>query len=248
MATRQEFCNKLLEYYLAHSAYIGGANGQTLFDLGIKGIVNCENGYEGRNHANDLYRDFSFIAKLCKEGCDLSKSRGGDCSGINVGAMRELGIIPTTADYRACEFQAAGTAVPLDDLQPADFVFDKKKNAAHMGTYIGDGYVIESKGRDVGVVKRKLSEGSWVIGGRLDWFDGDVPALKRNLKYIPDNLMKGEDVKQCQKRLKLKDCDCGEIDGVFGKKTQSAVSLFQLNHGLEVDGVVGQKTWAKLWE
>ena len=185
---------------------------------------------------------------LCKEGCDLSKSRGGDCSGINVGAMRELGIIPTTADYRACEFQAAGTAVPLDALQLADFVFDKKKNATHMGTYIGDGYVIESKGRDVGVVKRKLSEGSWVVGGHLDWFDGDVPVLKRNLKYIPDNLMKGEDVKQCQKRLKLKDCDCGEIDGVFGKKTQSTVSLFQLNHNLEVDGVVGQKTWAKLWE
>ena len=75
MATRQEFCNKLLEYYLAHSAYIGGANGQTLYDLGIKGIVNCENGYEGRDHANDLYRDFTFIAKLCKAGYDISKSR-----------------------------------------------------------------------------------------------------------------------------------------------------------------------------
>lgn len=34
--------------------------------------------------------------------------------------------------------------------------------------------------------------------------------------------------------------------GYFGKDTEAAVKEFQRNRGLEVDGIVGQKTWDKL--
>ena len=40
----------------------------------------------------------------------------------------------------------------------------------------------------------------------------------------------------------------GHIDGLFGPRTRQAVVSFQVAHGLQVDGVVGQRTWAALSE
>ena len=37
-----------------------------------------------------------------------------------------------------------------------------------------------------------------------------------------------------------------QIDGIFGSGTASAVRAFQKKYGLDVDGIVGPKTWAKL--
>ncbi|MEC4818745.1 MAG: peptidoglycan-binding domain-containing protein [Scytonema sp. PMC 1069.18] len=36
------------------------------------------------------------------------------------------------------------------------------------------------------------------------------------------------------------------LDGIFGSKTEQAVKNYQTNQGLVVDGIVGEKTWAKL--
>ena len=38
----------------------------------------------------------------------------------------------------------------------------------------------------------------------------------------------------------------GKIDGDFGKKTDEAVRAFQRRVLIEVDGLVGEKTWNKL--
>ncbi|WP_324617983.1 peptidoglycan-binding domain-containing protein [Streptomyces dysideae] len=40
----------------------------------------------------------------------------------------------------------------------------------------------------------------------------------------------------------------GEIDGVFGPKTQRAVEHVQTREGLVVDGVIGPHTWKALRE
>ena len=37
-----------------------------------------------------------------------------------------------------------------------------------------------------------------------------------------------------------------KVDGIFGSKTLEAVKAFQADNGLNVDGVVGEKTWRKL--
>lgn len=51
---------------------------------------------------------------------------------------------------------------------------------------------------------------------------------------------KGSDVKTLQGLLNLYQ------DGIFGPLTEEAVKEFQKTHGLKVDGIVGDNTWAKL--
>ena len=249
MATRQEFCDKMYAIYATHGVYIGTANGEMTEGLRIGQIKDMELKYGRSNPMQDVRRDLEYIGSCYEKGWDMSKSRAGDCSGIVVGAMRELGIIEPFSDFRARDFQKKAAPVQLKDLIPGDLVFDKTSEATHMGVYDYDGMVIESQGRDKGVVRRKLSAGHWVIGGRLDWFSG-APEYKRELYYDPDNLMRGEDVRECQLQLNKRGFPCGAADGIFGINTRNAVANFQKDIGLNVKrpGTIGKKTWAKLWE
>ena len=250
MATRKEFCDAMNEVYKNHGVYIGTANGEYTESLTIGKIHQMEKNYGRPDPDNDTKRDLKYIASCYEKHYDMSKSRAGDCSGIIVGVMRDLKIIKPTSDYSAKMFQKEAIPVDIEDLQAGDLVFNKLSDASHVGVYVGDGMVVESQGRDVGVTKRKTSEGGWIVGGRLDWFDdsGDIPPLTRNLYYREGDLMRGEDVRMCQEQLTSAGYGCGSIDGVFGKKTKVAVQAFQLENDLDPDGVVGQKTWAKLWE
>lgn len=80
-----------------------------------------------------------------------------------------------------------------------------------------------------------------------------IPELTRNLK-LTSPMMRGDDVRQAQERLDKHLAQPGRIDGVFGNSTKEAVIRFQQarkNEGRdigEVDGVIGPKTWAILWE
>lgn len=49
-----------------------------------------------------------------------------------------------------------------------------------------------------------------------------------------------KDVQTLQRALHLLD------DGIFGQLTEDAVKEFQKSHGLKVDGIVGDKTWAAI--
>lgn len=254
MATRQQFCDAMIKVYENHGVYIGTANGEYTESLTIGQIKQKEidYGYDREKTNRNIRRDLAYIGKCYESGFDMSRSIAGDCSGIIVGVMRSLGIISATADYRARDFQAKSTPIALANLQYADLVFDKKKEATHVGTYVGDGMVVESKGRDAGVVYRKVSEGGWVVGGRLDWFeDSTVTVLNRVLKYVADNMMRGDDVKAVQEELNRRKFNCGTADGVFGKNTDIAVRNFQTDAGLTVDGKVGKNTALALgfaWE
>jgi peptidoglycan hydrolase-like protein with peptidoglycan-binding domain len=57
---------------------------------------------------------------------------------------------------------------------------------------------------------------------------------------------KGKAVTQLQQRLNQLGFDAGKVDGSFGARTEAAVKAFQAKRGLEVDGVVGPKTWTAL--
>lgn len=56
----------------------------------------------------------------------------------------------------------------------------------------------------------------------------------------------GEEVKEIQKKLKQWGYYDGDIDGIYGSKTFSAVKKFQSKNGLTADGIAGEKTLAAL--
>jgi peptidoglycan hydrolase-like protein with peptidoglycan-binding domain len=75
----------------------------------------------------------------------------------------------------------------------------------------------------------------------------NAPKFSRNLIYKTPT-MQGADVKAAQQRLLFYNCkELGKADGIFGEKTDGAVRYFQLRNKLVQDGVIGQKTWAKLF-
>jgi peptidoglycan hydrolase-like protein with peptidoglycan-binding domain len=55
----------------------------------------------------------------------------------------------------------------------------------------------------------------------------------------------GDNVKVLQERLNVFGAGL-EVDGQFGNLTNQAVLSFQRANGLEVDGIVGPKTWKAL--
>ncbi|HJA68912.1 MAG TPA: spore cortex-lytic enzyme [Firmicutes bacterium] len=56
----------------------------------------------------------------------------------------------------------------------------------------------------------------------------------------------GDKVSQMQQKLKNWGYYTGEVDGIFGSKTESAVRYFQRKNGLVEDGIVGPATAKKL--
>ena len=57
---------------------------------------------------------------------------------------------------------------------------------------------------------------------------------------------RGEEVIQIQTKLKRWGYYSGNVDGIYGSQTQSAVRWFQSKNGLAVDGIAGPKTLAAM--
>ena len=70
-----------------------------------------------------------------------------------------------------------------------------------------------------------------------------APELLRTLKAG----MAGHDVARLQLDLRRVGFDAGEIDGIYGPRTEAAVASFRKQHGLAGEGVAAE-LWAKLVE
>lgn len=237
--------NKFISYLRSHvgDAYVWGAQGECIstmknFPAWVKKMETSNTNYN---------RAMNFIKKSPK-----NPLYAFDCSGLGVYFLLEQGLIKSDISsrdmYRSCK------KINRADLQPGDFVF--RHNGVkihHVGYYVGkdkDGnmMVIESFGRDLGVVERRIDAsgtGYWNRYGRFEKLSKAKPVSKnayvftRNLKYG----CKGEDVKQLKKLLQ--DNGYGGLtltNGNFYGSTRAVVKQFQKDHRLTVDGVAGPKT------
>ena len=71
---------------------------------------------------------------------------------------------------------------------------------------------------------------------------------KSNARSTVKRGSRGEDVIYLQKQLAVLGYSVGNVDGLFGVKTLEAVKEFQAESGLDVDGIVGSKTWNRLFQ
>lgn len=175
-----------------------------------------------------------------------------DCSGLIVNAIRTK--TPGYKDRNAATFikecTETGKIATIPEV-PGICVW----KSGHIGIYIGNGWVIEARGTDYGVVKSKLSTQKWTKWGYLSGVDygeakPDKWTVTRLLK-LTDPMLRGDDVKELQTRLInegfKKVLVNGELktvkaDGIFGEITAAAVKAFQKSAKLAVDGKAGRNT------
>lgn len=258
------FKNALAEKW----GYIFGQSGAMWTESDQKQKVN----YMVKNFGSDWKKSADAKANKYYNSAKLGSKwighRVADCSGMFVGLYRKYGLsiahVSTTIYTQYCGKKGKLTDSLKKTLLPGTAVFtgDTESNHPHVGLYVGNGKVIEAMGVDAGVVTSNLTASKWKWYGQLKTVDyGAETPEKQPSPAEPDKLptnnlptlkkgSTGEYVTLLQSKLKNKGYDLGKygVDGDFGSATLAAVKAFQKDNGLEVDGIVGKKTWEKLME
>ncbi len=73
-------------------------------------------------------------------------------------------------------------------------------------------------------------------------------SISKKIKDKKDNriIRVAVSASQVQKALKNSGYYKGKIDGKIGSGSRKAIKIFQTDHGLNSDGIVGKKTWIEL--
>ena len=134
----------------------------------------------------------------------------------------------------------------------------------HIGVYVGDGLAVEctpiwKDGVQITAVhnigtKSGYNGRYWTKHGKLPYVtyeaEEEPKEEKKDGLELPmlRNGSKGYSVKALQILLIGYGFSCGSYgaDGDFGGATDKAVKAFQKSNKLDVDGIVGEKTWARL--
>ena len=226
----EEFCDYLLTQVRNHSIYVWGAQGQKKPTITAAWIRSRE-----RNR-RDADRAIAHWEKEVALGYG-DVLRAFDCSGLGVYYFLRHKLIDH--DVNAEGLRKLCRAIARDEVQAGDMAFRMKDGrAVHVGYAIDENNLVECKGRDDGVVKSRIS--GWDRFGRPPFFTSSR-VLKLETPY-----MRGGDVYALQSALKERGYDPGQLDGIYGKKTERAVKRFQKDKGLKVDGIAGKRTFAAL--
>ncbi len=226
------------------SIYVLGAQGQTGSQITEAWIKRREH-----NIASNYNRAIALWKKRLAAG--YKNLCAYDCSGLIMKWLIDNGHAKSDKTANGIYFDLC-SAISRSALQTGDLVFQKyssKNRMYHVGIYMGDGTVVHAKGRSDGVVRESISKTSWNRYGHLKSFGSTVPGdTWTRLLKITSPYMYGADVTAVQTELKDKGYDPGGVDGFYGPKTEAAVKAFQKARGLEVDGIVGPKTWEALFD
>ena len=220
-----DFTEYLKEQVKNHSIYVWGAQGQKKPTITEAWIRRRE---KTKRNAD---RAIAHWKKEVREGYG-DVLRAFDCSGLGTFYFLKHDMIDH--DLNAEGLRKLCRTIKRNDVREGDMAFRMSGGrAVHVGYAIDGDHVIEAKGRDVGVVESRISR--WDLFGRPPFF------ASREMK-LESPYMRGEDVRELQTALKTEGCDPGQIDGVFGKKTERAVKRFQRACGLKADGIAGKRT------
>lgn len=239
-----------LESRVEVDIYVWGGNGESIINL-LPKLTDKE-----EQKIANIRRDLTLLSKRILKQVDIYEIRGEDCSGLGIRFLHfDKDIISSDMTANSLyeyivgtdKKKAHGKKVSLKNVKAGDFLFmGNDTDKWHIGYAVSEKWAVESKDRDVGVVKTSIADRGWKYAARPDWYEDvepepEKPVLKRELR-LTDPYMKGEDVREAQRLLTEKGYNCGEIDGVFGKKCDFATKNFQQDNNLTVDGIIGKNT------
>ena len=177
MSKREEFL-EAARSQVNKGIYVWGGNGENLLTMSDPEawIRRKETSKENADRAINLFHE--------REENGIAPIQAFDCSGLVYWAQKEakIGYGDKTANgyWRECE--------PVDELQAGDLVFHHNGiRCTHVGIYNGDGYVIESIGRDRGVILNKRTDKTyWNKHGRLKKLPYDEPTPEPDPEPTPE--------------------------------------------------------------
>lgn len=175
-----KFIAYLNEQVKNHSIYVWGAQGQKPTKVFIEAM-----------EKNEIDRKRALARYEMNKLLGYTDMRAYDCSGLGMYWLQNLQKL-YTHDMTADDMKRQCTAVKREELKRGDWVFRiyaATGKAYHIGYVVDDGYVIEAKGRDDGVVKRKLDASGksyWNAYGRPKIFtkkeDDEMKIITRTAK------------------------------------------------------------------
>lgn len=129
----------------------------------------------------------------------------------------------------------------------------------HMGVYIGQGYAVEARGIDYGVVKTRVSDRPWTSWGKLPGIEyaapGEPIGEDTDMLKLGDI---GQAVYDYQLGLKTFGYDFGDagdmhddvvrngLTGIFDARLVDVTTSFQASHGLAQTGQADMATYGRL--
>lgn len=137
-------------------------------------------------------------------------------------------------------YHVKGQALDIPFLNSYKYLTSREKMCAFFNTLGVKGIIIYPTFIHVDTRTKKYhadNNGNYKIFGKVH-----IP-FKQTLKRGAKNV----DVGIVQYKLKMLGYDVGNADMVYGGNTELSVRKFQSNNGLSADGVVGEKTWNKLF-
>lgn len=141
---------------------------------------------------------------------------------------------------RVAEARATLARLGLSSGYSGDLADWKKQKFSEQDKFFDDGLseVLKAFQQSRGIVPsgtideptlRELRQASYSLGARV-------------LSFQPGNELMGDDVSQLQQQLQELGFYRNRIDGLFGRNTHAALVEYQLNAGLQNDGVCGPAT------
>lgn len=253
METYIEYLNAQVD----RAIYVRGAQGQNVLakpdpEAWIREMETTRRS-DYAQHVEEYNRNADRAIALFRQrrAAGINPIRAFDCSGLPMYYAQDLHeIVPK--DYNAAGIYSK-LCQKIDGVPSVrgQLIFRSPSGPAsgitHMGTYIGNGQIIESRGRDYGVIRRAYNENDWTHTG--EW-----PELMR-LCSDPQPVSaayNGEPVRLLQEALNALDYPDDdfhplETDGKYGKKTAAALERLIRYNLPELKLIITREgsTWAR---
>lgn len=155
----------ILSAFIPTAIYVWGGKGETVPEddrARAAFFTKKETGDKSHTKAENITRCERLYQRRKMAGVPVVQAF--DCSGLIAHGLKALKLLNTRMSsrgyYSYCKESTDKTGMTRSDLAPGDLVFKHDgEKIVHVALYIGNGRLLESGGRDVGVQIRKLNSG-----------------------------------------------------------------------------------------